>query len=55
LKELVPGFRTPVNERYEAIYGAGSWTAYLRDYNEAVKERWSEMLMFVPELSSGSK
>ena len=52
LKELDPSFRKPMPERYEAVYGEGSWEDYLEDYAEAVERRWSEMLFYRADLSS---
>jgi hypothetical protein len=51
-KELEDGYRKPMNERYNEVNGAGSWDAYLKDYATAVKERWSELLIYMPKLSS---
>jgi hypothetical protein len=52
LKELVPGYRKPLQERFNAANGAGSWNAYLQDYSRAVSNRWSEMLFYRADLSS---
>ncbi len=52
LKELDPSFRKPLPERYEAVYGEGSWNYYLDDYAKAVERRWSEMLFYRADLSS---
>lgn len=52
LKELADGYRKPVPERYVDVYGAGSWEAYLKDYSDAVERRWSELLIYKPNLSS---
>ena len=52
LKELAVGFRKPLNERYNEVYGAGAWDAYLKDYADAVERRWSELLIYKPGLSS---
>ncbi len=51
-KELEDGFRKPMNERYNDAWGAGAWDSYLKDYAGCVKERWSEMLIYLPKLSS---
>ncbi|HVW98911.1 MAG TPA: hypothetical protein VHA52_00490 [Candidatus Babeliaceae bacterium] len=52
LKELAPDYRKPSAERYDAVYGAGSFDAWLKDYADAVQSRWSEILIYKPELSS---
>ncbi|RXK62139.1 hypothetical protein ESA94_03750 [Lacibacter luteus] len=52
LKELAPGFRKPMPERYNEIHGEGAWEYYLKDYAEAVENRWNEMLVFRADLSS---
>ena len=53
LKELADGFRKPMSERFNDAYGAGMWESfYLKDYAEAVQTRWSELLVYKPELSS---
>jgi len=51
-KELEEGFRKPMNERYNEVYGAAAFETYLKDYANAVKERWSELLIYLPKLSS---
>ena len=52
LKELTEGFRKPIAERYNEANGAGSWDAFLKAYEDAVEKRWSELLIYHPELSS---
>ncbi len=52
LKELADGYRKPIDERYNEANGANSWNAYLKDYASAVERRWSELLIYHPELSS---
>jgi hypothetical protein len=52
LKELADGYRKSTSDRYNEIYGAGSWDAYLKDYADAVERRWSELLIYKPNLSS---
>ena len=52
LKELADNYRKPMPERYNAAYGAGSWEAFLADYSKYVDRRWSELLVFRPDLSS---
>jgi len=52
LKELASDFRKPMPERYNAIYGAGAYDVYLKDYADAVQSRFSEILMYKPSLSS---
>ncbi len=51
-KELEDNFRKPMNERYNDVFGAGEFDNYLKDYAAAVKERWSELLIYMPKLSS---
>ncbi len=51
-KELDESYRKPMAERFNESYGAGAWDAYLKDYADAVKERWSELLIYLPKLSS---
>lgn len=52
LKELSEGFRKPMKDRFNETNGAGSFDAFLKDYANAVEKRWSELLIFHPELSS---
>ena len=52
LKELASDFRKPITERFNASLGAGSYDSWLKDYSEAVQSRFSEILMYKPELSS---
>jgi hypothetical protein len=52
LKELDPSFRKPFAERYNAIYGEGTWDYWLADYATCVEKRWNEMLFFRADLSS---
>jgi hypothetical protein len=52
LKELAPGFRKPMAERYNAANGSGSWEYYLQDYAKYVERRWSELLFYRADLSS---
>ena len=52
LKELASNYRKPLPERYNEIYGAGSFDTWLKDYSEAVQSRWSELLIYKPKLSS---
>ncbi len=52
LKELATDYRKPLLERYNEVYGAGSFDAWLKDYSDAVQSRWSELLIYKPELSS---
>ncbi len=51
-KELEDGFRKPMNERYNEAFGAAGFETYLKDYAAAVKERWSELLIYMPKISS---
>ena len=52
LKELDEGFRKPFPERYATANGANSWTDFMKDYNNAVERRWSELLFYRADLSS---
>ncbi len=52
LKELADGYRKPFPERYNDANGADSWNSYLKDYANAVEKRWSELLIYQPDLSS---
>ena len=52
LKELDDSFRKPFPERYNAIYGEGTWDYYLADYAKYVESRWSEMLFLRADLGS---
>ena len=51
-KELADDYRKPMSERFNDVYGAGAWDAYLKDYADAVENRWSELLVYKPALSS---
>ena len=51
-KELADDYRKPMFERFNDVYGAGAWDAYLKDYADAVENRWSELLVYKPALSS---
>ena len=51
-KELASDYRKPMAERYNAVHGAGSFDTWLKDYGENVQSRFSEILMYKPELSS---
>ncbi len=52
LKELASDYRKPFAERYNAAYGAGSFDKWLKDYADVVQNRWSELLIYKPDLSS---
>jgi hypothetical protein len=52
LKELATGFRKPLKDRYNTANGAGSFDQFLKDYADAVENRWSELLIYKPDLSS---
>ena len=52
LKELADGYRKPIQERFNAANGAGSWDTYLADYAKYVESRWSELLFYRADLSS---
>jgi hypothetical protein len=52
LKELSPGFRKPMADRYNEVFGEGAWTYYLMDYAKIIESRWSEMLFLRADLCS---
>ncbi len=52
LKELADGYRKPMAERFNTAYGVGAWDTYLADYSKYVGSRWSELLVYRPDLSS---
>lgn len=52
LKELATGYRKPFPERVDALFGAGAFDTWLKDYADAVQSRWSELLIYKPKLSS---
>ena len=52
LKELASDYRKPLPDRYNDANGAGSFDTWLKDYSDAVKNRWSELLVYKPKLSS---
>lgn len=52
LKELSPGFRKPMAERYNEVHGQGAWEYYLKDYAETFESRWNELLNFRADLNS---
>ncbi len=52
LKELAGDYRKSLAERYNEVYGAGSFDTWLKDYADVVQSRWSELLIYKPKLSS---
>ncbi len=52
LKELASDYRKPLADRYNEANGAGSFDTWLKDYSDAVQNRWSELLIYKPKLSS---
>ncbi len=52
LKEREDGFRKPLKERYEAMYGQDSWDAVSEVYQNYTEKIWSELLSFRADLSS---
>ena len=52
LKEKETGFRKPIKERYEAVNGEDSWTAYFDMLKTCVEKLWSELLFYRADLSS---
>jgi hypothetical protein len=51
-KEMAEGFRKPLTERYNAANGEGSFDVFVKDYADAIEKRWSELLIYKPNLSS---
>lgn len=51
-KELAEGYRKPLPELYNTANGAGSFDTFLKDYATIVEKRWSELLVYKPDLSS---
>ena len=52
LKELASDYRKPIPERFDSANGAGAWDKWLKDYADIVQNRWSELLIYKPSLSS---
>ncbi|MEJ7611392.1 MAG: hypothetical protein WKF88_09475 [Ferruginibacter sp.] len=52
LKELSADYRKPFADRYNHANGAGAFDIWLKDYADAVQNRWSELLTYKPKLSS---
>ena len=52
LKELASDYRKPMPERFDSANGAGAWDKWLKDYADIVQNRWSELLIYKPSLSS---
>jgi len=52
LKERDPGFRKPVKERYDAVYGAGAYDKFMASIAEATESAWGEMIYYNADLSS---
>ena len=52
LKELDPSFNKPMAERYRAANGADSWNDYMEQYAKIFASRYSELLLYRPDLSS---
>lgn len=52
MKELASDFRKPMAERFDAVHGAGAYTAWLKDYSDCIESRWAEVLIYKPALSS---
>lgn len=51
-KELSADYRKPLPERYNEVHGAGAFDTWLKDYENAVQLRWSEILIYNAGLSS---
>lgn len=52
LKELAPGFRKSIQDRYNETNAPATWNDFLKEYANAVDKRWSELLIYRPEISS---
>ncbi|MGI8599180.1 MAG: hypothetical protein ACR2KB_07985 [Chitinophagaceae bacterium] len=52
LKELASDYRKPMADRFSAANGGRSFDTWLKDYADAVQNRWSELLIYKPLLSS---
>lgn len=50
-KEKEPGYRKPMKERFESVYGEGSYDEWL-DIPNSIDHSWGEMLVLRAELSS---
>lgn len=50
-KEKETGYMKPMKERYDAVYGEGSYEEWINT-TSSVERSWGEMLMFRPDLSS---
>ncbi|MGL2987470.1 hypothetical protein ACSVH5_07735 [Flavobacterium sp. RSSA_27] len=50
-KEKEPGFRKPMKERYESIYGEGSYEEWLNSPSSSERS-WGELLLLNPKLGS---
>jgi hypothetical protein len=54
LKELASDYRKPMTDRFNAANGTGSFDGWLKDYADIVQNRWSELLVYKPLLSSNN-
>lgn len=52
MKELASDYRKSLQDRYNESNGAGSFDIWLKDYADIVQNRWSELLIYKPLLSS---
>ena len=52
LKELETGYRKPMNERYDAANGEGTFDIFLKSINNSSEDAWSEILYYRADLSS---
>jgi len=52
MKELASDYRKSLQDRYNEANGAGSFDIWLKDYTDIVQNRWSEILIYKPLLSS---
>ena len=40
---------------FEDVHGKGSWSKFMREYEECVESNYDEVIMYVPELSGGDR
>lgn len=52
LKEMATGYRKPLPERYNAVYGAGAFDKFSQKFAETVEKRWEELIYYNADLSS---
>ena len=52
LKEMAESYRKPLPERYNDVYGAGSFTTFTQKFADIVESRWEELIFYHADLSS---